>query len=205
MAVRLSWCFLPAILLAGCSPPDYGAVRDWASSAASATVWHAAPARPAAAETPPAARAEAIRALQAALDAWFTALSVIAADGLVRQPIDPLEADAAKAAAVDAEAGRAVGTIGGLLVTATKGNWRAPQTAGAIRAADPAVQVLLRSLSDSDRRHGGRRCRGSRGDRRALRPAGSSDPRPRRPAGDSRLARTTGSRIGCPYLRPFGV
>ena len=163
MAVRLSWCFLPAILLAGCSPPDYGAVRDWAGSAASATVWHAAPARPAAAETPPAARAEAIRAMQAALDAWFTALSVIAADGLVRQPKDPLEADAAKAAAVDAEAGRAVGTIGGLLVTATKGNWRAPQTAGAIRAADPAVQVLLRSLS-IPARHGG----GDAADRAAI-------------------------------------
>jgi hypothetical protein len=149
VAVKLSWCILPAILLAGCSPPDYGAVRDWASSAASATALHAPPARPAPAEAPPAARAEAIRAMQTALDAWFTALSVMADDGLVRQPADPLEADAAKAAPVDAEAGRAVGAIGGLLVTATKGSWRAPQTAGAIRAADPAVQVLLRALSDS--------------------------------------------------------
>jgi hypothetical protein len=148
VAVRLSWCFLPALLLAGCSPPAYGAVRDWAGSAASATAWQAPRTRPAPAEAPFAERTEAISAMQAALDAWFTAPSAIAADGLVRQPEDPLAADAAKAAAVDAEAGHAVGAIGGLLVTATKAIWRAPQTAGAIRAADPAVRVLLHSLAN---------------------------------------------------------
>jgi hypothetical protein len=148
VAVRLPWCFLPAVLLAGCSPPDYGAVRDWAGTAAGATAWQAPPARPAPVQEPPVGRTEAIRAIQAALDTWFTALSAIAADGLVRQPEDPLEAEAAKAAVADAEAGHAVGVIGGLLVTATKGNWRAPQTAGAIRAADPAVQVILLAKCD---------------------------------------------------------
>ena len=166
MARRLSWCVIPALLLAGCSYPDYGAVRDFAGTAADAALWppvaerragqpaRLARLRPGAALAPElspaiAARRDAVLAMQAALDTWFTALATLAADGLVRRPENPLAAEAAKAAALDEPAGRAVGAIGELLVTATKGNWRAPQTAGAIRAADPAVQVLLRALSET--------------------------------------------------------
>src|SRR4051795_260658 len=90
VTVKLPGGFLAALILAGCATPDYGAVRDWAGSAASAAAWQAPAARPTlavpvAAEASPAARAEPIRAMQAALDAWFTALSTMAADGLVRR------------------------------------------------------------------------------------------------------------------------
>lgn len=150
--VPLRWGLVPALLLGACSYPDYTAVRDWAGTAAAAAAWLPAGGRPATpravdAQPAPAPRREGVIAMQAALDAWFTALSTLAADGLVRQPEDPLREAAAQAAAQDPEAGRAVAALGGLLVEATKGNWRAPQTAGAIRAADPAVQALLGSLS----------------------------------------------------------
>jgi hypothetical protein len=69
VVIRRSWGFFPAFLLAGCSPPYYGAVQNWAGSAASDTAWQAPPARPVPLTASPAARAEAIRAMQAALDA----------------------------------------------------------------------------------------------------------------------------------------
>ncbi|MFZ4409648.1 MAG: hypothetical protein ACOYOH_20060 [Paracraurococcus sp.] len=149
MAGRLFWCLVPALLLGACSPPDYTPVRDWAGGAADAAAWTRAAAGPGQPGAPESERRRAIAAQQAALEAWFTALSTIAADGLVRRMEDPLVAEAAAAAAFDPEAGEAVGALGALLVTASKANWRAPQTATAIRAADPVVATLLRRLSEA--------------------------------------------------------
>jgi len=145
---RFRWWLGPALLLGACSYPDYTAIRDWAGTAADAAAWRPAPPR----EAPPATEAvrrDAAAALQDALDAWFTALSTLAADGRLKQFEDPLAAQARRAATFDPEAGRAVAALGGLLVEGSKGSWRAPQTADAIKAADPAVQAALRALSDA--------------------------------------------------------
>jgi hypothetical protein len=131
------------LLLGACSPPDCGAVQARAGTAA-ATWAPPAAAGPAPAPVP---HRDSILAMQAALDAWFTALSTIAADGLVRLPEDPLVAEAGQAALLDAPAGRAVAAIGGLLVTASRGKWRAQREAalaGRAAARNAYVAVLGR-------------------------------------------------------------
>ena len=136
-----------ALLLAGCAIPDYAAVRGWAATAADATDQ-----RP----TVEAPRRDDILALQSVLDVYFAALERIAGDGIIRFAREDFTAAAAQAAAIDPPAGDAVTALAEVLFTAGNGIWRAPQTASLITAADPPVQVLLRTLAGVYETVGGR-------------------------------------------------
>lgn len=133
------------IILAACSPPDYTAVRDWARTAGFA------------ADYPPAAQApgehavtrDGILAMEQALSTYLTALSTLAADGVLPYREDPFVEHAARAGRVSEDGGRAVASLGQALRRATLANAQAPQLRDTITANDAAVQALLRALSAS--------------------------------------------------------
>lgn len=128
---------LLAVLLAGCSAPDYTPVRDWARTA-SLAVDHPA-------GLPPPAR-DGVVAMQQALATWLAALGRMADDGVLPYPEDPFTDLAPRARQADAAGGEAVAALGALLRRATRQNWRAPQMRDAIAEADPHVQALTAAL-----------------------------------------------------------
>jgi hypothetical protein len=159
-------------LLAACSAPDYSAVRDWGRTAGLA-----APYRPAAETVPepsrwptgeaggeasassvfpigsaPAPQANDILLMQQVLSVYLASLATVASDGVLPYMEDPFTTVPARLANGDRSAGEAVSALGALLRKASRTNMQAPATGSFIRAADPAVQSLIGSLSDAVRR-----------------------------------------------------
>ena len=154
MASRLPVVLLGVLALSACGAPDYGRVTQWAATASLAAdyppaatggpVLLAAP-QPGAAEAQ--GRREGIRAMQDALTTYLGALSRLAADGVLPFMDDPFAEAATRAAAADAEGGRAVAALGQLLRRTSRAQARAPQLRATIAEADPAVQQLVAALA----------------------------------------------------------
>ena len=165
-ARRVVACVL--CLLAGCSGPDYSAVRDWARTASiaadsplplqpdalaprgTASVGHGGSGEEMHAEAGPLPGAQAgILAMQSALATYLSALATLASDGVLPYREDPFVALTPQAAAANADGGRAVGELGAFLRHASRTNMRAPEMREAIASADPAVQALVSGLSSA--------------------------------------------------------
>lgn len=132
-----------AMLPAACSAPDYTPVRDWARTASLATDF------PAGRLPPPVSEdvREGALAMREALATYLTALGRMADDGVLPYPENPFAALAPQAGRAGTGGEQPVAELGAFLRLATRQNWQAPQLRDAIRAADPSVQALVRSLT----------------------------------------------------------
>jgi len=150
-----------ALLLLGCSAPDYSPVRDWAATATLAADYAPAAAGRSAASAQPLVPspvvaevrrpsplfADGILAMQEALVTYLAALSTLAADGVLAYPEDPFTTVAARAARASEASGLAIAELGALLHYASRSNARAPQLRDTIRSADPHVRTLTSELA----------------------------------------------------------
>jgi hypothetical protein len=150
------WWAIAAVLVAlattACTWPDYTSVREWAGHANLVVGYPPAtePCQPppgyVAAPRPPDPRGNGVRAMQEALATYLSALSTLAADGVLPYREDPFVELASRAAGASQAGARAVATLGALLRKATIDNARAPQLGGTISQADGSVQALVTAL-----------------------------------------------------------
>jgi hypothetical protein len=139
-----------ALLLSGCSAPDYTAVRDWASIASRAADYAPIAAscldRESGWPEPPRWLGDGRRAMQDALSTYLASLVTIAADGVLPYREDPFVQLAARARLASVDGADAITELGGLLRRATRRNAQAPQLRETVAAADSAVQTLVAAL-----------------------------------------------------------
>lgn len=140
-------------LVAGCSAPDYSAVRNWADTASFAAEYPPAANDASLAEARHAAGrsvvSDSVLSMQQALSIYLSSLGTIAADGVLPYREDPF-VELAQRAAPGSEAGAAaIRTLGGLLRRATVRNSRAPQLRETIAATDEPLQSVVGALRAS--------------------------------------------------------
>ncbi|MBV1798890.1 hypothetical protein [Siccirubricoccus sp. G192] len=143
---------LVVLAVTACTRPDYTSVRDWASTANLAVGYPVAtepcqlPSGYVAAPRPPDPRGDGVRAMQEALATYLSALSTLAADGVLPYREDPFAELASQAAGANQAGAQAVTGLGALLRKATIDNAQAPQLAGTIKQADGNLQALVAAL-----------------------------------------------------------
>jgi hypothetical protein len=129
-----------ALLLIGCAP-DYSAVQSWARTASLGTGAAPGPAGG------PAVPSGSVAAMQEALLAYLAAIASLSADGFARCENPCLGTLSAQAEAEDGDAALAITRLGAVLRRADANMHRAPELRETIRAADPALQLILAALS----------------------------------------------------------
>lgn len=139
-----------AAFLTACSAPDYSAVRDWAGAASRTadypTIVTSCFYRSDGSVSPTPLWGDGTLAMQDALSIYLSALSTIAADGVLEYQVDPFVQLTGRAGAASEAGGLAVGTLGGLLYRTTRRNARAPQLGETTAVADESVQALIAAL-----------------------------------------------------------
>jgi len=128
-----------ALAMASCSAPDYTPVREWAATASIAVDLGRE-------ACPPDANAAGLEAMQAALATYLSAIGILADDGVLPHRDDPFRETAPRAAALSAQGGAAVASLGTVLQHATRTNAQAPQLRATITRSDPMVQGLVAAL-----------------------------------------------------------
>lgn len=151
-SVTVTASVLVALAATACTRPDYTPVQDWAATA-NLAVGYPPSTEPCQSPPgqvpapPPALRlGDGTRAMQAALATYLSALSTLAADGVLPYREDPFAELAQRAAGTSQEGADAVAKLGALLRKATIDNAQAPQLGATIAEADGSVQALVAAL-----------------------------------------------------------